>query len=151
MAGKKVAFVSYNSIGRGLTNGWVEQNGNHALVLQNSKGDRLAAPLPSLEAPLVVCQEIRTLWGELREALPTLDHVFIYVGANGSEVAIKLSASLPGDKVTFVTCTCKRNFKEELIRASNSTARVVTCDCGGIDEMGMFYERFLETGSIDIP
>lgn len=154
---KNVAFVTYNTVGNGLLNGWHDGLADRrALLVQNTKGARWGASeeqvRPALDTPEAadrVRGEISNLWGELQTALPELDHVVIYVGASGSERAIALAAQLPATKVTFVGCDCGLPHKEALIRSAGMTAaQRVLCECGGHRTMERLYLRFMETGEL---
>lgn len=156
---KTIAFVTYNTVGQDLNDGWHEGGeGRKAFVLQNSKGGSWGAKNPvnydysRSEGDSLVGQrmdEIGNLWGRLQEALPELDHVVVYVGANGSQRAIALAAMLPPSKVTFVGCDCGFGRKVEYARAAGlSKARWVDCECGGHRTMRTLYESFMETGAL---
>lgn len=144
-----VAFVTYNTVGRGLPSGWHGTDGRQAFVLQNTKGRRWAVtPHTGIHADLVV-NEIDDLWGELQKIAPDLDHIVIYVGASGSEHAIELAAKLPASKVTFVACPCGFAQKASMARAVvGQTARVLTCECGGHQTMESLFEYFMASGKL---
>lgn len=152
---KNVAFLTYNSVGEGLGNGWHASNGRRALVLQNTKGARWLAdqgPLdPDGHATETgrVRDEISSLWDELQKGIADLDHVVVYVGSDGSEQAIALAAKLPEDKVTLVACGCGLFQKKVLARALGlPNPRWVRSECGGHRTMKSLYECFMETGEL---
>ena len=136
---KAIAFVTYNTVGDGLSSGWHGSGDRRAFVVQNSTGRRWGAstdpvrPGANTDANAGrVMDEIDTLWGQLQQALSELDHVVVYVGDRGSEVAIDLAAKLPASKVTFVLCSCNRYSKVAMIqRAGLTDARLIGCECGG--------------------
>jgi len=147
---KSAAFVTYNQIGRdaNLQDGWHERNGRRAFVLQNTKGEggyRNGRPIGTERRQ----EEVGLLWGKLRDVLPELDHVVVYVGTGGSERAIALAAQLPASKVTFVACDCNLSHKEMLIQQSglNEAGRVL-CECGGHGMMEFLFRNFLEVGEL---
>jgi len=153
------AFVTYNTVGDGLSNGWHESNGRRAFLLQNSRGQRWGArrepDTPSGdnrgtdEFADRVRDEIGNLWSELQEALLGIDHVVVYVGSRGSERAIALAAQLPASKVTFVGCDCGLSYKEVLVQAAGlGEARRLLCECGGHRTMEELFERFMATGAL---
>ncbi|MBI4457791.1 hypothetical protein HY633_02410 [Candidatus Uhrbacteria bacterium] len=157
---KNVAFVTYNTVGDQLSSGWHDgPGGRRALLIQNTRGQRWGARsnpgVPSGgnrttdESADRVRGEIDTLWGQLQQALSELDHVVVYVGANGSEQAIAHAAKLPASKVTFVGCTCGLPYKESMVRSAGlASARRVVCECGGHRTMGRIFTRFMETGEL---
>lgn len=160
----KVAFLTYNTVGDGMANGWHEgPSGRCAYVLQNSMCNRFAVdqlldgavvPPPGYdrrEEKYVnrVRDEIGTLWGKLQEVVCELDHVVVYVGSKGSERAIALAAQLPAAKVMFVGCDCGLSIKTALVMAAGMTdARMILCECGGRRTMQALFEHFMETGEL---
>lgn len=156
---KAIAFVTYNTVGDGLSSGWHGSGDRRAFVLQNSRGQAWGAreyrDVPTgnsrLESGCVnrVRDEIGNLWTNLQQALPELDHVVVYVGSQGSERAIALAAQLPADKVTFVGCDCGLAIKAVLIAAAGfDPSRLVLCECGGRRTMGELYDSFMATGEL---
>jgi hypothetical protein len=151
----KIAMVSYNAI-HGAVPGWNISGINEVLVLQNSKGEEFAAyqGINSKEefdkGTEIVKNEIKNSWGVLRESIPTLDHLFLYIGVNGSEEAIRLATKeLPPEKVTYVLCSCNIFAKEKLISESgHKDARRISCQCGGQEDLGNILQKFLKTGSL---
>ncbi|MBX9670149.1 MAG: hypothetical protein K2X93_21290, partial [Candidatus Obscuribacterales bacterium] len=94
-------------------------------------------------------REVTDLWDELDRMLPELDHIVVYVGANGSEEAIRRAAVMPPEKVTFVLCDCNLREKERVICTSGmSTARTVMCECGGRHTMRALFERYIKSGTV---
>jgi len=160
---KRIAFVTYNTIGN-LESGW--HNGpesRQALVVQNSKCgkwavdallDGASVPPPDYKRSETkyadhVRDEIGKLWEQLQKALPDLDHVVVYVGSKGSERAIALAAQLSPSKVTFVGCVCGLLVKEALIQAAGMAGtRRMLCECGGGRTLERLYRRFMETGEL---
>lgn len=154
----KIAFVTYNSVGDGLSSGWHGTGDRRALVLQNTKGEAWAVnpgkPLQNGEGDYTPSrdrrqEEINKLWGQLQESLSDLDHVVVYVGAGGSERAIELAGQLPASKVTFVACDCSLSAKERLIQeAGLFEAGRVLCECGGRRTMEAMLNCYMATGAL---
>jgi len=159
-----VAFLTYNTVGENLRSGWHDgPDGRRAFVLQNDSGNRWAVEDLFVDPKTVpsgysrsaktnvdhVSGKIDGLWGELLKVLSDLDHVVIYVGANGSERAIVLAAQLPASKVTFVGCDCGLPYKEMMIQSAglNDAGRVL-CECGGRRTMRKLFDSFLTTGEL---
>lgn len=151
-----VAFVTYNTVGGGLSNGWHEgPNGRRALVLQNTTGSTWFAKQRVQNAAERIAEddrvrdEIGNLWDQLQKALPNLDHIVVYVGSSGSERAIGLAAQLPAQNVTFVLCDCGIGYKLNLIRGNGlANAQLVPCECGGHGSMRRLYDRFMRSDAL---
>lgn len=146
----KIAFVTYNTLPN-FSNGWVEGRGGtcSALIVQDTKGDGALSHGTRTRSTDEVRDAIVSRWDELDESLPTLDHLVVYVGSNGSEVAIERAAKLSVDKLTFVGCSCGIDRKEEMLRAVGlGGARRFLCECGGHRTMEQMIRQFLETGRI---
>ena len=146
---KQIAIVTYNRIGRGTAfeSGWHEENGRRVLLLQNTKGEgsKGSGQLTSDARH----EQIGLLWKEIQQALPELDLVVIYVGANGSQRAITLAAQLPASKVIFVGCDCGIPTKNELIRAAGlEDAQRLLCECGGHLTLECMYRSFMKCGRL---
>ncbi len=157
----KTAFVTYNTLGNGeLANGWHKgQNGAEALVLQNTKGEAWGAgrgpkdygfePREGENLTAGRQREIGMLWGELQKHTADIDHLVVYVGANGSQRAVALSASLPPERVTYVMCDCSLPAKENMLAlVGMRSARRVACECGGHGTMRAIYDRFMAKGTL---
>jgi len=154
----KVAFVTYNSVGRNLSSGWHGTPDRRALVLQNTKGEAWAVnpdnPLRSADGDYGPSrarrtEEIDRLWGQLQEHLPELDHLVVYVGTGGSDRAVELASQLPASKVTFVGCDCNMGHKVQLLRRYGfSNDQTVMSECGGIQTMGELFESFMVSGTV---
>lgn len=159
------AFLTYNMVGDGsLSSGWHERGDNQALVLQNTKGFKVAVDenigdvqseedLPegyfrSDNAHVsVVKNQIEQLWDQLTQELDSLDFMVIYVGSTGSERFIELAKSLPAEKITFVGCDCRLDKKTWAIRdAGLWEAGRLLCECGGRRTLRGMLEHFLDTG-----
>lgn len=145
---QRVAFLTYNSVGSGLSNGWHEGlNGRRAFVLQNTKGEGTLDKGPIGAAKRT--EQTGILWSLLQEELPNLDHVVVYVGTRGSESAITLAAKLPASKVTFVGCDCNLPLKEMLVRSAGlGEAQRLLCECGGHWTMRELFDNFLRSGEL---
>lgn len=146
---KKFAFVTYNTLPN-FSNGWMEGcDGNHALIVQDTKGDGALSHGRRTRSLDEVRGAIASRWDDLDESLPTLDHLVVYVGSNGSEVAIERAAKLPVEKLTFVGCSCGIDRKEAMLQAVGlEGARRFLCECGGHRTMEQMIQQFLRTGVI---
>ncbi len=166
---RSVAFVTYNTVGEGLSSGWHNREGRRALVLQNTKGQRLASTTDPKEDNRVFdtgtdpevqavarrraenrMEQVELLWRELEKELPMLDHAVIYLSTNGSQRAIELAQGLDPKKLTFVTCDCGFAIKQAMVLGAGlvESGRVM-CECGGHETMGMLFEIFMSSGVLD--
>lgn len=144
----KAAFVSYNAI-PGYSAGWHENNGHRALVLPNTMGKEHATDSPGKRGAKAVVNEIDRLWTQLRDVLSEIDHVVIYVGAQGSEYAIELASRIDSSKVTYVLCDCLLERKQKLlVGVGHAEARQIMCECSGTETMSRLCGEFLESGLI---
>jgi hypothetical protein len=145
---KNVAFVTYNKVGLdgNLSDCWHDgPNNRSAFVLQNTRNDLYVVGDEQRT------KEIELLWERLQKTLPVFDHIVVYVGRSGSELAIKLAAQLHPSKVMFVACGCGLSTKVALINAAGLTdAGLVLCECGGHQTMQKLYNLFMETGELSL-
>ena len=148
---KTAAFVTYNTLNGALENGWHQAGGHRALLLQNTKGERWAVKPGDADERLVAGRSrmLGELWRELKNHLHALDHLVIYLGANGCQRAISFASFLPQDRVTFVMCECSGAAKESALRLMNlEKTQRIWCECGGHNTMRELFERFLKKGEV---
>ena len=150
---QQVAFVTYNSVGQhgSYDSGWYENRGRRAFLVQNTRGRRAAAENQfNREAgSQAVAEEVERLWQVLGLVLPILDHLVVYVGASGSEEAIRYASQMPAQKVTFVRCDCGLAGKDALIAEwGMAGSRKVLCECGGCKMMEALLCVFMDTGHL---
>ena len=131
---QKIGIITYNCIGKGqYDNGWMNKNSKKYLIIQNGHKSHWAAS--SNDSKLNKKTRAGTveylLEGNM-EVLKQLDHVFLYVGSNGAEVAIKLTKEIPAEKLTYVMCSCNSSTKKDLIKKyGHKDSEVLGCECGG--------------------
>ena len=139
---KKIAIVTYNRIGNGqYENGviktkdkeiYIAQNGHKAKWAASGGNDREKEKTRSMVAATTVRQI----------DLKNMDHVYLYVGANGGEEAIRQTRNMPADKITYVMCGCNYGMKERMVRdLGNDGAEIVRCECGGRDTLEKIVKR----------
>ncbi len=153
---KVVACVTYNNLGGGVSDGWHEQDGRKALVLQGITGRPWLASQTAPKGSTQFAQDaelvsstIGDLWAQLEAIISDLDQVVVYVGDSGSGHAIVLAAQLPPQKVTFVLCDCGWSGKISRIKSKGlSEARIVECECGGRSTLGSMFRRFMTQGQL---
>lgn len=144
----KAAFLSYNAI-PGFNSGWHKGEVHSALVIPNSRGDQLAAVFMGESGNNAVTDEITRLWIRLSESLSDIDKVIVYVGDNGSEVAIDLAGRLPANQVVYVLCDCNLEAKRQKIAGNgHQRAKEIICECRGMSTMSRLAREFLRSGQI---
>ncbi|MBW3015559.1 hypothetical protein KY330_03995 [Candidatus Woesearchaeota archaeon] len=87
----------------------------------------------------------------LRQDADMFEHIFVYVGTNALEEALRAARMIGHDwkhlenskKVTMVCCDCNLNRKRQAAHDSY-TVNMILCDCGGQDTMGRIARQILE-------
>jgi hypothetical protein len=150
----RIAMVSYNTFVGGEQNGWKRNGDREILLLQNETGAEWgiskSLSTKGLQAGIDECvKQVESLWSQLVEALPSMDKVFIYVGADGAERVIELASQhgLTPDKATFFSCRCNTDRKMSVAHSLGfASSRVIHCECGGQHTMEVVYRRALNEG-----
>lgn len=144
----KAAFVSYNAI-QDFNAGWHNSESHSVLIIPNSKGAYLAALFEGESGNRCVTDEITRLWQQLSDSLAEIDKVVVYVGTDGSEVAIDLAGRLPAERVVYVLCNCDIDAKRRKIaRVGHEQAAKILCECRGISTMSRLALQFLSSGHV---
>lgn len=167
------AFLTYNSVGEpGTYPGELERNGHTAIIVQHPRGQRWGAEVDG-QAPVGPRQSLEEAESELERQqmisagearrqliaelyagfadpakVAELDYIVVYVGASGSEGALRLASQLPPEKVRIVTCDCDLYQKRLMAVQLGIEAPYLVCECGGRTTMGHLLERYLETGLV---
>lgn len=154
-----VAMISYNTFVNGESNGWKTNGENRVLLLQNEDGKKWSRRQVLIMNEADRAEEIwgretrqaaYPLWNELKEALPTIEKVVIYVGEK-AELMIELATSggLTADRAIFVMCDCNMGRKMDMIRSRGfSSSKVIECECGGHNMMLRMYHNALMKGKL---
>jgi hypothetical protein len=80
--------------------------------------------------------------------LTDMDRIFLYVGNEGGEEAIRQTASIPAEKITYVMCNCNWSRKQRMIREhGNAAARIQSCECGGRETLERILKGLLARGT----
>ncbi len=140
----KVAMVSYNRFVRGEENSWGGEGDNRVLLIQDDISDtpNYKEYKESLKATVPQLYEL------LKNELPTIDRVIVYVGFE-TRYVIELAAKygLAPDRAIFVLCDCNLTEKMKVLKECGfSSSKVVLCECGGVITMGRIYRDFLAHG-----
>ena len=142
---EKIAFVTYNRIGEGQhNNGVFNINGREIYIAQSGHKSEWIA---DMNCSFDRAEETRK-WGAKsvtrRHDLGDMDHVFLYVGSDGGEEAIKQTRDISADKITYVLCRCNLDSKKQMINDfGNADAKIVESYCGGHDTMKSLLDKYL--------
>lgn len=145
-------MFSYNAFMFDLENGWHKGSANNIFLTQNPQGKEWGATQRGMSTDEYVQESeniVASSWDFLKQQLPTLDTLFIYVGSYGAEKAIELAkeSSFLSEKLTFVMCDCTLKVKQQKIAdCGYQAARVIMCDCGGQREMNSIFRRYISEG-----
>ncbi len=143
---RRVAIVTYNRVGEGqFPNGVVKGDNLEVYFAQNG---HLAKWTWSSEGTLEEQTSARkyTAASVVRSIdLSKMDEVYLYVGNNGGEEAIRQSAGLTSEKINYVMCGCNQQYKMDLIRrVGNQDAKVIWCECGGRETLENIATQLLK-------
>ena len=130
---KKVAIVTYNRVGEGqYPNGVVKGENIEIYFAQNGHKSKWTA---SSECSDEIKERARRNTARAvtdSVGLKEMNHTFLYVGNSGGEEAIRLTAELPSEKITYVMCGCNSSYKMSLIYSCGRVnPNVIGCECGG--------------------
>ncbi len=154
------AFITYNTVGENRPNGWTEQNGRRAFVLQNTKGISWGSGVApkdygTIEGPTTKLTEnrlsvIEEAWLTLRGMIHEFDRLVVYLGAGPAQARIiELVSVVPGSKITFVACSCDLPAKEICVQmAGLGDCDRRTCECGGHRTMEQLLSSYLDSGEV---
>ncbi|KYK27240.1 hypothetical protein AYK26_04225 [Euryarchaeota archaeon SM23-78] len=141
---KKIAIISYNVIGKGqYDNGVLKGKGVEIHISQNGHKSKWAASQGSWkekeEARKVVAKDVVGMI-----PLEEMDHVYLYVGADGGEEAIKQAKDVPADKISYVLCGCNYGMKKGMIKEfGKAQAEIIKCECGGREKLEQILKQYL--------
>lgn len=142
---ERIAIVTYNRIGEGqYSNGVIQRGDRQIFIAQNGHRSEWAAD-PGVDREQTRGIRAAVVTDVLSSVnLKDMDRVFLYVGTSGGEEAIRQTADIPADKVTYVMCFCNDSQKRQMIRAQgNASARIVHCECGGRDALERILKELL--------
>ncbi len=144
MTKQKIAIVTYNRIGEGqYDNGLMERADKQIYIAQNGHKSKWAAgegDSSDKEA------RRKSAAGYVVKSLDLtdMDQVYLYVGKNGGEEAIRQTAQIPAEKITYVMCDCNWSEKTAMIGAhGNSGAKIQGCECGGRETLEQILKGLL--------
>ncbi len=146
MTKQKIAIVTYNRIGAGqYDNGVIERADKQIYIAQNGHKSKWAANPDSSESGKEQTRKNAATYAVKAFDLKDMDQVFLYVGSDGGEEAIRQTAQIPADNITYVMCGCNDSQKRSMISAhGNSKAKIQSCECGGRDTLEEILKRLLK-------
>ena len=133
MTKQKIAIVTYNRIGEGqYENGLMEREDKQIYIAQNGHRSKWAAGEGLSDAEKERARKSVAGYVIKSLDLTDMDKIFLYVGSDGAEEAIRQTASIPAEKITYVMCDCNWGTKQRMISSQgNSKAKIEGCECGG--------------------
>jgi hypothetical protein len=142
MAKQKIAIVTYNRIGGGqYENGLMERGDKQIYIAQNGHKSKWVSDPSNPESEKEARRKSMAGYVVKSLDLTDMDQVYLYVGSNGGEEAIRQTAQIPAEKITYVMCDCNWSGKTRMISEhGNSNARIQSCECGGRETL----ERILK-------
>ena len=140
-------FVTYNSVGRTVPNGWHEFGTNKILVMQGfiRKG----------KSGENISEKRRTLVGLWRQVcavadIRTVDLFAIYCGKI-PDLAMSVAAGLLPKRVIFLHCGCGWIPEFHYSDLAMNDAGWIQTECGGIAEMFGLFTEFKDCGMLKLP
>jgi hypothetical protein len=142
MTKQKIAIVTYNRIGEGqYENGLMERADKQIYIAQNGHRSKWTANADDPSSEKEARRKSTVGYVVKSLDLADMDKVYLYVGSNGGEEAIRQTSQIPADKITYVMCSCNWSQKTAMIsKYGNSGAKVQSCECGGRETL----ERILK-------
>jgi len=145
----KIAIVTYNRIGEGqYENGLMERPDKQIYIAQNGHRSKWAAGSDDSSSDDDEARRRRiSVIGYVAKSLDLtdMDKVYVYVGNNGGEEAIRQTATIPADKITYVMCDCNWSEKKNMIAANgNQNAKIQSCECGGRSTLEKILKQLLK-------
>lgn len=132
---QKIAIVTYNRIGEGqYENGLMQRENKQIYIAQNGHRSKWAAPgnsgLSDDEKAEIRARTAKYVAKDIE--LEDMDQIYLYVGNDGGEEAIRQTAKIPAEKITYVMCDCNWGRKQKMINSlGNTAAKIQGCECGG--------------------
>ena len=148
MTKEKIAIVTYNRIGEGqYDNGLIEREDKQIFISQNGHKSKWAAANSDNSPDDEEARRRRvSVIGYVTKSidLKDMDKIYLYVGNNGGEEAIRQTAEIPAEKITYVMCDCNWYAKHNMIvQKGNSNAEVMSCECGGRETLEKILKGLL--------
>jgi hypothetical protein len=143
----KIAIVTYNRIGEGqYENGLMQREDKQIYIAQNGHRSKWAAGNDSSPEDGEARRRRESVVGYVIKSidLKDMDQIYLYVGNNGGEEAIRQTAEIPAEKITYVMCDCNWCQKIGMIsKYGNKAAKVQSCECGGRSTLERILKKLL--------
>lgn len=138
---KKIALVTYNTVGEGRYPQINQGKSSEVYIFQGK--DKWASKNPvggiSQDAINARTQTARNVM--IGVSLDEMDQVYVYVGEKGGHEMVTQTASVPSDKITYLMCGHNRDMNDRIISAYRGwNFKKIDCECGGRDTL----ERILK-------
>lgn len=142
----KIAIVTYNRIGEGqYENGLMEREDKQIYIAQNGHRSKWTADSSNSSSEKERAR--RSVAGYVVNSLELadMDQIYLYVGSNGGEEAIRQTSKIPAEKITYVMCDCNWSGKTAMISEyGNSKAKIQGCECGGRETLERILKQLLQ-------
>ena len=129
----KIAIVTYNRIGEGqYDNGLMQRSDKQIYLAQNGHKSKWTYSADDPSDQKAARRESMAGYVVGSVDLKDMDQIFLYVGSHGGEEAIRKTADIPAEKITYVMCNCNWSQKKAMIsQHGNNAAKIQDCECGG--------------------
>ncbi len=142
----KIAIVTYNRIGEGqYENGLMERADKQIYIAQNGHRSKWTAGGDSSNSEKERARKSVAGYVVKSLDLADMDQIYLYVGNSGGEEAIRQTAKIPAEKITYVMCDCNWSEKTSMIsNYGNSGAKIQGCECGGRETLENILKQLLK-------
>jgi len=141
----RIAIVTYNRIGEGqYENGLMARGDKQIYIAQN--GHRAKWTADADDDDEVKEARRKSTAGYVLKSfdLKSMDQIYLYVGSDGGEEAIRQTAEIPAKKITYVMCNCNWSQKNRMIaERGNGAAKIESCECGGRETLERILKQLL--------
>jgi len=141
---EKIAIITYNRIGEGgYRNGRFVCDDKEIFIAQNGHRSKWAAGGGSDEEKRKTRSRAAASVAK-QVTLSDMNHIYLYVGATGGEEAIRQTAGILAEKITYVMCNCSSEKKRRMIKEfGNKDAKIVWCECGGRKTLAQIIKQLI--------
>jgi hypothetical protein len=145
MGKQKIAIVTYNRIGEGqYDNGLIDREDKQIFIAQNGHKSKWAASGDISSEQKAAIRSSAASYAVRSLDLKDMDKIYLYVGSHGGEEAIRQTATIPSERITYVMCGCNHGQKTRMISENgNSNAHIQDCECGGRETLEKILKQLL--------
>lgn len=147
---QKIAIVTYNRIGEGqYENGLMQRDNKEIYIAQNGHRSKWTADSHDTDEEKEARRISVARYVTRALELSDMDQIYLYVGNQGGEEAIRQTATIPAEKITYVMCDCNWSKKKNMISAlGNTQAKIQSCECGGRETLERILKKILENSGV---